>query len=377
MRNQRDINISVIVPMFNEEENAANTLDRLVRGLDSTPKRWEIIVVDDGSTDKTKKLVGEYCRLNRWVRLISYPANQGRGKALRTGFEHAQGEIVCTTDADLSYDEKHILQMVDVLDRNPDVDLVVGSPYAPGGKTEGVPISRLLPSKWGNKILGFAMKGGLSAVTGVLRAYRRECINSLELESDGKEIHLEILSKALAMGYKVREMPAVLKTRTSGHSKFKFRATAASHLIFSFFEKPMILFGAVGLFMLMLGLLGGVYIIHLWLKGILNPNRPLMTLMVLLVIAGIQVLLFGFLGTQLVNLRKEIYKVQRENKTLEKNIAGLARHSEQTKSHNGRKIDSRRTGVFGGPRPEKSNSAGTSRNRKKPTQTGALRHASK
>lgn len=377
MRNQGEINISVIVPMFNEEENAANTLDRLSRALDSTPRRWEIIVVDDGSTDNTKKLVGEYCRLNRWVRLVSYPANQGRGKALRTGFENARGEIVCTTDADLSYDEKHILQMAEVLDRNPDVDLVVGSPYAPGGKTEGVPLSRLLPSKWGNKILGFAMKGGLSAVTGVLRAYRRECITSLELESEGKEIHLEILSKALAMGYKVREMAAVLKTRTGGRSKFKFRATAASHLIFSFFEKPMILFGAVGLCMLMLGLLGGVYIIHLWLKGTLNPNRPLMTLMVLLVIAGIQVILFGFLGTQLVNLRKEIYKVQRENKTLEKSIAGLNQHPVQIKSNNGRKIDPRRNGVFAGTRSEKSNSYGSSRNRKKPTQTGALRHASK
>jgi dolichol-phosphate mannosyltransferase len=377
MRNQAEINVSVIVPMFNEEENAAKTLDRLARALDSTPKRWEIIVVDDGSTDDTKKLVGEYCRLNRWVRLVSYPANQGRGKALRTGFEHAQGEIVCTTDADLSYDEKHILQMAEVLDRNPDVDLVVGSPYAPGGKTEGVPISRLLPSKWGNKILGFAMKGGLSAVTGVLRAYRRECINSLELESDGKEIHLEILSKALAMGYKAREMPAVLKTRTGGRSKFKFRATAVSHLIFSFFEKPMILFGAVGLCMLMLGLLGGVYIIHLWLKGTLNPNRPLMTLMALLVIAGIQILLFGFLGTQLVNLRKEIYKVQRENKTLEKNIAGLTRHTEQTKSNNGRKIDSRRNGVLTGTRPDRSNSTRTFRNRKKTIQTSTLRHAPK
>jgi dolichol-phosphate mannosyltransferase len=377
MRNQGEIHISVIVPMFNEEENAANTLDRLARALDSTPKRWEIIVVDDGSTDDTKKLVGEYRRLNRWVRLISYPANQGRGKALRTGFEHAIGEIVCTTDADLSYDEKHILQMVEVLDQNPDVDLVVGSPYALGGKTEGVPLSRLLPSKWGNKILGFAMKGGLSAVTGVLRAYRRECITSLELESDGKEIHLEILSKALAMGYKVREMPAILKTRTGGHSKFKFRATAASHLIFSFFEKPMILFGAVGLFMLMLGIMGGVYIIHLWLKGTLNPNRPLMTLMVLLVIAGIQVILFGFLGTQLVNLRKEIYKVQRENKTLEKNVLSLNRYQEKTKSNNGRKFDSRRNGVFTGTKPDRSNSTNPSRNRRKPTQTGSLRHAPK
>ena len=320
MRKKKDIDISVVVPMFNEQENAKYTLDRLTRALDSIPKRWEIIVVDDGSTDQTKKLVEDYCRFNRWIKLISYPVNQGRGKALRVGFAHAQGKIICTTDADLSYDEKYILQMVEVLEGNSDVDLVVGSPYAHGGKAEGVPLFRLLLSKWGNKILGFAMKGGLSTVTGVLRAYRKKCLSSLELESDGKEIHLEILSKALSMGYKAKELPATLKPRTKGKSKFKFKATAISHLIFSFFEKPIILFGAIGLFMLFLGFLGGAYIVYLWQKGILNPNRPLMTLIVLLIVAGIQVLLFGFLGTQLVHLRKEIYKVQRENKSLEEKI---------------------------------------------------------
>ena len=323
MRQKKDIDISVVVPMFNEQENVKNTLDRLTQALDSIPKTWEVIVVDDGSTDKTKKVVKDYSHLNHWVKLISYPANQGRGKALRVGFAHAQGKIICTTDADLSYDEKYILQMVEVLDKNPDVDLVLGSPYAHGGKAEGVPLFRLLLSKWGNKVLGFAMKGRLSTVTGVLRAYRKECINSLELESDGKEIHLEILSKALSMGYKAKELPATLKARTKGKSKFKFKATAVSHLIFSFFEKPIILFGAIGLFMLFLGFVGGTYIIYLWQKGTLNPNRPLMTLIVLLIVAGIQVLLFGFLGTQLVHLRKEIYKIQRENKTLEDKINHL------------------------------------------------------
>jgi glycosyltransferase involved in cell wall biosynthesis len=323
MRRKKVPDISVVVPMFNEQENVKNTMDRLTRVLDSIPQRWEIIVVDDGSTDRTRKLLENYCRLNRWVRLISYPANQGRGKALRLGISQAQGKIICTTDADLSYDEKYVVQMIEVLDLNPDVDLVVGSPYAHGGRAEGVPLHRLFMSRWGNKILGFAMKGGLSTVTGVLRAYRRECISSLELESDGKEIHLEILSKALSMGYRAKELPATLRNRTGGKSKFKFKATAVSHLVFSFFERPIILFGAVGLFMLLLGFLGGTYIIYLWQRGILNPNRPLMTLMVLLVVAGIQVLLFGFLGTQLVHLRKEIYKVQRENKNLEKKIDTL------------------------------------------------------
>jgi dolichol-phosphate mannosyltransferase len=341
MRRNRMPDVSVVVPMFNEQENVKRTLDRLSRALDSIPKRWEIVVVDDGSTDRTKGSVESYCRLNRWVKLISYPVNQGRGKALRLGIARARGRIICTTDADLSYDEKHVLQMIELLDHNSEVDLVVGSPYASGGGAEGVPFYRLLLSKWGNKILGFAMKGGLSTVTGVLRAYRKECISSLELESDGKEIHLEILSKALSMGYKVKELPATLRSRTGGKSKFKFKATAVSHLVFSFFERPMILFGAVGLFMLLLGFLGGTYIVYLWQKGALNPNRPLMTLMVLFIVAGIQVLLFGFLGTQLVHLRKEIYKVQRENKNLEKKIDTLRPAAGRTIPEPARKPPSR------------------------------------
>ena len=343
--------------MFNEQDNVRRTLDRLTRALDSIPKRWEIVVVDDGSTDRTKKSVESYCRFNRWVRMISYPVNQGRGKALRLGIAQAKGQIICTTDADLSYDEKYILRMIEALDQNPEVDLVVGSPYASGGGTEGVPFHRLLLSKWGNKILGFAMKGGLSTVTGVLRAYRKECISSLELESDGKEIHLEILSKALSMGYKVEELPATLRSRTGGRSKFKFKATAVSHLIFSFFERPIILFGAVGLFMLLLGFLGGSYIVYLWQRGALNPNRPLMTLVVLLIVAGIQVLLFGFLGTQLVHLRKEIYKVQRENKNLEKKIDTLRPAAGRTPSEPPSKPPSKTRQVAAAPLRSRSSPA--------------------
>ena len=323
MKREEKIDISVVVPMFNEQENATKTLERLSDVLDSTDKSWEIIIVDDGSTDRTKSLVEDFSRLNRCVKLISYSPNQGRGRALRVGFQRAQGKIICTTDADLSYDEKHIIRMIGLLEQNQDVDMIIGSPYVEGGKAEGVPFLRLLVSRLGNKVLGFAMKGKISTVTGVLRAYRRECIKSVELESEGKEIHLEILSKALSMGYKALEMPATLQARKKGKSKFRFRATALSHIIFSFFEKPIILFGLVGVFMLLLGFLGGAYVIYLWQRGSLNPNRPLMTLIVLLVISGVQVLLFGFLGTQLVHLRKEIYKIQRENKNLEDKIDNL------------------------------------------------------
>jgi dolichol-phosphate mannosyltransferase len=325
------VELTVIIPMYNEEQNVSVNLDKICTALKPLGINWEIVVVDDGSIDNTAGQVKSFAQKNKNVRLVSYSPNQGRGKALRVGFDNARGEIICTIDADLSYNESHIPRMYEMLKENPNIDLVVGSPYMKGGQAKGVPAHRLWISKIGNKILGFAMRGNLSTVTGMLRAYRRDCIKSIELESDGKEIHLEILSKAMAMGYKAKEMPAVLGGRAKGKSKFKFRTTAISHIIFSFYEKPMILFGFIGLALMVLGFLGGLYIVYLWQVGNLNPDRPLMTLMVLLILIGMQVLLFGFIGTQLVHLKREIYKTQRENKQLENKLGAFVSAYEEYK----------------------------------------------
>ena len=156
--------------------------------------------------------------------------------------------------------------------------------------------------------------------TGIFRAYRRKVLDSLELESDGKEIHLEILSKAIALGYRVKEVPAVLTGRQKGRSKFKFRKTAVSHLVFSAFEKPMILFGFIGFLTLAIGLLIGLYIAYLRFLGDLTPGRPLITFAILLILGGIQMLSFGFIAIQIVSLRREILRIQKENLELRNEI---------------------------------------------------------
>src|SRR4030042_6644956 len=158
--------------------------------------------------------------------------------------------------------------------------------------------------------------------TGVFRAYRRKVIDSLELESDDKEIHLEILSKAIALGYRVKEVPVVLSARTKGKSKFKFKKTAISHLVFSAFEKPLIVFGFIGLLTLAVGLLIGLYIAYLRFSGDLTPGRPLITFALLLILGGIQILSFGFVAIQIVSLRREILRIQKENLEIKKELRG-------------------------------------------------------
>jgi glycosyltransferase involved in cell wall biosynthesis len=158
--------------------------------------------------------------------------------------------------------------------------------------------------------------------TGIFRAYRKKVLDSLELESDGKEIHLEILSKALSLGYRVKESPAILTSRKRGKSKFKFRKTAISHLVFSVFEKPVIIFGFIGLLTLAIGFLIGIYIVYLRFSGDLTPGRPLITFALLLILGGIQILSFGFIAIQIVSLRREILRVQKENLELKKTMEG-------------------------------------------------------
>ncbi len=317
--------VSVVVPMYNEEQNVSSTLSRIAAAFRAVGGDWEIIAVDDGSTDRTALSVLSFAEEEPRVRLVSYFPNRGRGWALRQGFAATNKEIIITADADLSYSEEYLLAMAQILQAHPEVDIVVASPYTKGGSVENVPFWRLMISKLGNKILGFAMKRGLATVTGMVRGYRRRVIEALELESEGKEIHLEILSRALGMGYRVLEMPAVLRARKFGKSKFKFTATAVSHILFSFHEKPVLLFGAVGLFLVLLSFGGAGYIFHLWREGDLNPTRPLVTLTVLAFLAGLATLFFGFLGTQLVHLKREIYRIQktaRETFTRREELSG-------------------------------------------------------
>lgn len=311
--------ISVIIPMYNEEENALNTLARMSAVLKEY-EDYEILAIDDGSKDHTFKLASEYASQNSNIKVIQHSVNMGMGKAIRTGFDNSNGDIIVTIDADLSYKPDHIPKLVNELINDETIDIVVGSPYMEGGEVSNVPFFRLFVSKVANKFVGFSMAENLNTVTGVLRAYRRDVIDSLELESNGTDINLEILSKASATRFKIKEIPALLEGRELGQSKLKFRSKTISHVLFSFYEKPMILFGAIGIFLLIIGFISAIYLFYQYLIGILDPTRPLMLFMVLMIISGIQILIFGFVATQISLLKREIYIVQKENRLIKKKL---------------------------------------------------------
>jgi dolichol-phosphate mannosyltransferase len=320
------MDLSIIIPMFNEAENVEATLSRIKEALVSFNGSYEIIAVNDGSLDNTLDILNQLAEQDGKLKVVSYPKNIGRGMALREGFQKSIGDLVVTIDADLSYNPRYILDLIKTLNGEPDIDFVLASPYMPGGSVQNVPTLRLLISKLGNKILRFAMPNRIYTSTGIFRAYRKKVLDSLELESDGKEIHLEVLSKALALGYRVKEYPAILTSRKRGKSKFKFKKTAISHLAFSVFEKPMMIFGFIGLMTLAIGFLIGIYIAYLRFSGDLTPGRPLITFALLLILGGIQILSFGFIAIQIVSLRREILRIQKENLELKKEIKVIHHH---------------------------------------------------
>ena len=117
--------LSVIIPMYNEEGNVETTLGRMQQTLQTFGRPYEIIPVNDGSTDDTLRVLDEMASQDGRIRVVSYWKNGGRGKALRYGFKAARGEYIATIDADLSYDPRYILDMIRVLDEESDIDVVL------------------------------------------------------------------------------------------------------------------------------------------------------------------------------------------------------------------------------------------------------------
>ena len=314
------IDLSIVAPMYNEAENVRTSVQAVHDALASFEGEWEFIVVNDGSVDNTKEVVEKAAEEFPRLRLISYETNAGRGRALRLGMDAARGDVIATIDFDLSYSPDQILTLYAALRDNPETDAVLASAYMHGGATEDVPWSRLLPSRLGNRVLSFALGGRYHTITCIFRAYRRKAIHSLELQSDGKEIHLEILSKLIALGHNVKEVPATLRGRKKGKSKFRLRRTSVSHLYFSFCERPMMIFGWLGVFLMLIGMGIGAYLLVEWWRGLadpsdpFNPERPLMTVLMVLLLGGVQVLMFGFLALQILDLRKQLYVIQRQNR---------------------------------------------------------------
>ena len=312
--------LSVILPMYNEEENVAPTLKE-VRGVLSTLNvPFEIIAVDDGSKDATLKLLQNEAKKIKELKIIAYKPNHGLGYALRQGFDAASGEYVITLDSDLSYDAKYIVDIYNTFQKS-HVDVVVGSPYMKGGKALGVQPKRLLISKASNKFISYAIGANVNTVTGILRGYTKEVLDSLVLESNGPQIMTEVLEKAALLNFKIHEIPAVLKGRIRGTSKFQNQVKKVGKEYFNLLvnDKPTILIKMTGAGLIFLGIIYSGFILVDFLAGNIPQNSPVITNPILLtLLLGALLFFVAVILKQFTQMKKHLLFIQKQNKALDK-----------------------------------------------------------
>jgi len=314
-----NIKLSVISPMYNEEPTIRDCAAKLIEALKSFDDTWELILVNDGSADSTLNIISGLAEDDQRIRIVSYKQNRGRGYALRAGFKHCRGEYVVTVESDLNYGTEIVFRLYKEL-LNTDADVVVASPYAKGGRVENSPFWRDFLSRLGNRILRMAVSADITTISGMTRGYKANFIRSLPLAEDGKEIHLEIVSKGCMLGCSFSEIPATVrwaqakKGKPKRKSKFKVAKLVRSHLLFGFNEAPILLFGSIGAVVLLVGLVLGLYLCFLhFLKGeVIGGKVVLIMTTIFLVLSGLSMFLFCFLAYQIRDLRKETFKSRYE-----------------------------------------------------------------
>lgn len=311
------MDISVICPFYNEAgilEHAVRTLMDRMRTLDGT---WELIIVDDGSTDGSgeiaTRLAFEYANL----RVLGYRFNRGRGYGLRTGIAAARGDLIITTEIDLSWGDTIVHDLVAALRSWPDVDIVVGSPHLPGGSYKNVPFKRVWLSRIGNRVIRACMSNAVTMNTGMTRGYRRDAILSLPLTEDGKEFHLEVILKAIAFGMRIREIPTVLEWKDYKHkgkriqrkSSSRVNRLIVSHSLFSIFANPVRYVWALSMTSLGLGLVFLLVAIASLYLHLVAAYSALFSMS--LIILGIVLFVIGVVMKQGNMIQRELWIVQR------------------------------------------------------------------
>ena len=203
--------VSIVIPAYNEENIIEKNLLELCSYMESLEHEydWELIVVNDGSTDKTGQIAENVCKDHDNVFVLHHVTNFHIGQSLRFAFNNCRGDYVVTLDIDLSYSPDHIERLLKTI-RETKAKIVIASPYMKGGKVSNVPFLRKNLSKWANRFLSFAANENISTLTGIARAYDRKFLRSLNLKAMDYEINPEIIYKAQLLRALIVEIPAHL-----------------------------------------------------------------------------------------------------------------------------------------------------------------------
>ncbi len=307
------IDLSIVIPVYNEVENLAPLQIELERALSSTGKSYEIIYVDDGSHDGSVDVLKELAERNPNVVVICLARNYGQTAAMAAGFDHSRGAIIVTLDADGQNDPADIPRMLDRFEEN--FDLVAGWRLP----RHDAFLTRRVPSVLANTMIGWITGVRLHDYGCTLKAMRADIVRGIHLYG---EMHRFIPAMADDLGARITEMVVHHRPRRFGTSKYGLSRTIRVLLdlitvkfLSSYSTRPIQIFGGIGLIIGSAGLLiTGVLGMERLLFGVELANRPLVWLGILLTLMGMQFVTMGLLGELLVRTyhesqNKPVYRV--------------------------------------------------------------------
>ena len=307
------LDYSVIVALLNEEESLPELYQKLSEEISRLSEKYELIFIDDGSTDNSYNVLKLIRNKDDKVRIFQFQKNYGKSAALDLGFSEAEGDIVITIDADLQDDPGEIPKLVSKL--NEGYDIVSG-----WKKNRKDPLNKTIPSKIFNFVTSILTGIKIHDFNCGLKCFRKYVVKNIRVYG---ELHRYIPALAAFEGFRVDEVEVVHHPRKFGKSKY-----GASRFFYGFFDlitvmfvakythRPLHLFGIVGLLSFTSGFGIDLYLTVKWFQGFGIGNRPLLFLGVLLIILGIQFVSIGLLGEMIVNfskIEKKSYRIRDKN----------------------------------------------------------------
>jgi glycosyltransferase involved in cell wall biosynthesis len=287
--------ISIVVPIYNERENIQSFVAALAAAMESTGEEYEVLLINDGSTDGSEALLDQFPEQDPRIRVIHFRRNFGQTAAMAAGFDHASGNLLIPMDADMQNDPQDIPAILTKLREGYDVVSCWRK------DRQDAWFSRKLPSWFANKLISYISKVPLHDYGCTLKGYRREVVEHVRLYG---EMHRFIPVYASWAGAKVTEIPVQHHPRTFGKSKYGLSRTfkvildlVTVKLLGSYSTKPMYFFGSIGLFSCLGGLLCSLLtLFDKYFNQVKAHNNPLLLLAVFLFIVGIQFILMGLIA---------------------------------------------------------------------------------
>jgi glycosyltransferase involved in cell wall biosynthesis len=291
------LDLSVVIPLNNEEGSIGTLYQKLSGQLQQIQRRYELILVDDGSTDSTFEKISLLQLQDPSIKIIKFRKNFGKSTALNVAFRHAKGQIIITMDGDLQDDPDEIPKFIAKIEEG--FDLVSGWKYP-----RCDPVTKKIPSLFFNVLTCILTGVNLHDFNCGFKAYRKMVVKNLQLYG---EMHRYIPALAAWNGFKIAEIRIKHHPRRSGKSKFGVSRLIKGLLdlitvkfITDYSSRPLHIFGLPGFVSLFVGIIIGIYLVlQKYTENILIGERPLLLLSVLLIMIGLQFISLGLIGEML------------------------------------------------------------------------------